>query len=660
MKQYKIAVGTLIIGSAFITLFLYCRNRYLLDKPHAPRARLKTIASSPAQYIVNKPMRHMPLDEIYPDKSNDDYSFEFSTKRAEMIDTPGCQIPVALINYREETSKKPGSCGRRAVFLKKIGIDKVQVSIKSRIMKKYLRKSITYHCCYKFISRSNQPGHEHINIKYTNCQHVEDGATVLLETDFINIKCFEHDKRNTTHVIYNDVYGFIKKINVTKPEATDCKEKYNVLMLGMDSMSLPHVVQTMSRTVNFLKDNYWPGFRGFHKVGDNTLPNLMATFTGKNISTISQICSGKMDDCNDLLIWSTFKEAGYVTAYGEDYIKLPDTFSKDYVFKRQPTDHYMRTLFLSGETVTGGQNLLCAGKESSGQQILNFAFDFSNTYRNESFFGVFWLNSYSHNPNSRPQNADKMFENFFNQLTYSGVLSNTFIIFFSDHGIRFGDHRLKVESYYDERMPFLFMWIPTEFRSKNPDLYKAIVINQFRLVTPYDLYNTLIDINKMATCNNTNKDVSEGCPNCQSLFEVVSANRTCRDAAINDKWCSCHKLYPLDIEDSSGVKSVLHVVSYIQTVVNSMKTQKCWGCMPLSLKKIHRIHFYYDNNKSNLYYVVAFLMNPGNTSYEATVLQKGKEMEIIGPVSYISAYKGLGKCTFKARDRLFCICKKKC
>ncbi|XP_059054354.1 uncharacterized protein LOC131848490 [Achroia grisella] len=660
MKQYKINVGALIVGSIFITLFPYYWYQYSLDKPRTPRARLKTINSTPAQYTVNLPMHHVPLDEIYQDQT-ENYSFELDNKRADMIDTPGCQIPVSMINYKEENSSaKPGSCGKRAVFLKKIGTDKVHISITANVMKKYLRKKNgNFHCCYRFISRSTQPGHEHTNIKYTNCQQFEDGATVLLETDFINIRCFEHNKQNTTHVIYNDVYGFIKKIDVTKPPETGCNEKYNVLMIGMDSMSLPHIVFTMPRTVNFLKENYWPGFRGFNKVGDNTFPNLMAAFTGKNISTISTICSGKMDECNNLLIWSTFKEAGYVTAYGEDFIKLPDTFSKDYVFKKQPTNHYMRPLFLSGETEPGGQTV-CAGKESSGQQILNYALDFTTTYKNDSFFGMFWINSYSHNPNSRSKNADKMFENFLNQLTYTGVLMNTFIIFFSDHGIRFGNHRLKVESHYDERLPFLFIWTPTKFRGKHPELHKAIAINQFRLVTPYDLYNSLIDINRMSTCNNTNKDISEGCPNCQSLFNVVSANRTCQDAAIHAKWCSCHKLYPLDIQDSAGVKSVLHVVSHIQSVIKTIEPKRCWGCKSLSLQKIHRIHFYYDNNKVNLYFVVAFLMSPGSSSYEATVMAKGNEFEIIGPISFISTYNGLGKCALKARDRLFCVCNKIC
>lgn len=398
-------------------------------------------------------------------------------------------------------------------------------------------------------------------------------------------------------------------------------------------------------------------------MGDNTFPNLMAAFTGKNLSVLDENCSGKMDECNRLIIWSEFKEAGYVTAYGEDNIKLPDTFHDDYLFLRSPTDHYLRPLFLMSETAS--HSTVCTGKQLSSQHLLDFALDFTITYRKQPFFGFFWINSFSHNPESRPQEGDKLIENFLNRLSYTGVLEDTFVVLFSDHGIRFGEYRLPMESYYDERLPFLFIWTPIKFKAKHPTAFKNLVENQFKLVTPYDLYNTLMDINRLSLCDdnlNNNINVSEACPNCHSLFLTVSANRTCQDAAIHEKWCSCHKLFPLDIADPEGIKSTMHVVSHIKTrskTVKTIKKKQCWVCRDLSLKKVLRIHFYYDANKVNLYHVVAFTMTPGDLSYEATVLRKGANAEIVGKLSFISPYKGLGRCTVNSADRLFCVCQEK-
>lgn len=86
-------------------------------------------------------------------------------------------------------------------------------------------------------------------------------------TDFINVLCYEYDSKNTTVVVYSDVYAFAKKMDTQEVKNTRDKTKYNVLMIGMDSMSLSRVSQTMPRTVGFFKDNFWLGFRGYHKVG---------------------------------------------------------------------------------------------------------------------------------------------------------------------------------------------------------------------------------------------------------------------------------------------------------------------------------------------------------------------------------------------------------
>ncbi|KAI8435171.1 hypothetical protein MSG28_003534 [Choristoneura fumiferana] len=557
------------------------------------------------------------------------------------------------------------NCDKRAVFLKKIDGNSVQASINTGVMKKYLRKSARFECCYRFFQRSTQPGHEHTKLKFTSCQRLNiTGAKIILETDFINVRCFEYDARNSSRsrpVVYEDVFAFTKRIDVTsrKPEHTNCTDSYNVLMLGIDSMSLPRFVQTMPITTNFLYKNFDLCFRGYHKVADNTFPNLMAALSGHSMQTITEKCRDKMDQCNDLIMWSKFRQNGYVTAYGEDFLRLPDTFSKRYVFNRTPTDHYIRPLFLKGETELN-KTILCNGKATAGQQLLNYAADFVTTYRYDRFFGLFWINSFSHNENSRPQDADRLLENFFNKITYTGIFENTFVIFFSDHGIRFGKHRVNLESYYDERLPFLFILPPTKFREKHWGEYKALAMNQFRLITPYDLFNTLVNINRFSSCKNlTTSSVANACPNCQSLFSPVNRSRRCQDVAIHDKWCSCHKLYPLDpqAQDTGGMKSVMIAVYQIQKIIKSIKTKRCWSCMKISLQRVIRVHFYYDkSSKKSPYYVVAFTTTPGNMSYEATV----KDSKLIGPLSVISAYRGLGSCTtdINTRSRLYCICQR--
>lgn len=72
-----------------------------------------------------------------------------------------------MINYEKylKNGKKPsGTCGKRAVFMKKVDRDKVRAVIKPKIIKTYLRKSVIFDCCYRFIRRSHQNGFENKKI----------------------------------------------------------------------------------------------------------------------------------------------------------------------------------------------------------------------------------------------------------------------------------------------------------------------------------------------------------------------------------------------------------------------------------------------------------------------------------------------------------------
>lgn len=102
-----------------------------------------------------------------------------------------------------------------------------------------------------------------------------DKQIIALEQDFINVQCFENGVKN--RIIYDDNYAFCKKItNFTKfTNVTRCGKKNNVLLLGMDSMSLSRFIQTMTKTATFFSSKFWPSYRGYHKVNYITPITLM-------------------------------------------------------------------------------------------------------------------------------------------------------------------------------------------------------------------------------------------------------------------------------------------------------------------------------------------------------------------------------------------------
>jgi glucan phosphoethanolaminetransferase (alkaline phosphatase superfamily) len=81
----------------------------------------------------------------------------------------------------------------------------------------------------------------------------------------------------------------------------------------------------------------------------------------------------------------------------------------------------------------------------------------------------------------------KLFTKFFNQ----NLLSNTILIFFSDHGLRFGSIRETLIGKVEERLPFMHLYIPEKWRNKYNN---NLAINQNRLTTPFDIHATLMHI----------------------------------------------------------------------------------------------------------------------------------------------------------------------
>lgn len=386
----------------------------------------------------------------------------------------------------------------------------------------------------------------------------------------------------------------------------------------------------------------------------NTFQNIMNLLTGKKLSTVNKVCGKGMSNCNDIMIWSQFKKRGYITAYGEENLNSSDTFSRYNGFKVPPTDHYPRTIFLTGETKTG--NIVCTKKKPSALHLLNYAHQFATEYKNEKFFGLFWINSYSYNSNSIPTLLQQYLIDFFEKLNKVGVLNKTMVFFFSNQGTRFGNMKIPVESYYDERLPMLFMWIPHSFRKRFKTKYQNLSFNQYRLTTHYDLHSTLWDVLKLS---NTNIHVipPEACPQCSSLFEKKSKSRSCQDMKVDAKWCNCHVLKKLSNVDIAAALVPQIALYYLNNKARNIKTQPCYKCSILKLERILRHHWYKE--KYNVtYYIVALLVAPGTAQFEATIEAHDDKFKVLENIERISINSDRYMCTVNKYDHAYCVCEK--
>jgi hypothetical protein len=183
------------------------------------------------------------------------------------------------------------------------------------------------------------------------------------------------------------------------------QENFNVLMIGIDSISRLNLIRSMPETYNFLTRNNWIEMKGYNKIGENTYPNLMAILTGLKLDEAKQKCNWKnecdLEKCR--FLWDEFKDANYLTAYAEDYMPLTTFNYYKTGFCKQPTDYYFRPFALAAEDFMRTMfdkswDYRCLGYRHYADYIYEYALDFAvqNRNRNNSYFGLFWTNSFSH------------------------------------------------------------------------------------------------------------------------------------------------------------------------------------------------------------------------------------------------------------------------
>lgn len=205
--------------------------------------------------------------------------------------------------------------------------------------------------------------------------------------------------------VYSDAHAsVIPKLKVLqKFKKSKSKKSQSVLLIGIDSISRLNFIRSMPETYKFVTENRWYDMKAFNKIGDNTYPNLNALLNGRNLSTMEKDCNwqktGELEKCR--FLWNDFNDANYATAYAEDAVKIQTFNYYKTGFIHSPTDHYLRPFTLAAEeyvkpTFSKPWLIKCLGHRHYADYIYQYARDFANVYKNNSFFGLFWTNSFSH------------------------------------------------------------------------------------------------------------------------------------------------------------------------------------------------------------------------------------------------------------------------
>jgi len=502
-------------------------------------------------------------------------------------------------------------------------------------------------CCFKSITRSKE-NDDDLAYNETCNPIVESGIDIPFE--LIQVEC--HGRN------YTNVHSFVRlpsdeKKAFMRVAAKKLEENhyYNVVMVGVDTISRLNGYRQLNRTLSLLKKNFKTiEFVGYNKVGENTFPNLIPLLSGlrpeqltetqcwlaSNYSQESEKGDDFLDNCKYL--WNYYQDLGYLTYFSEDWPKASTFNYLKPGFKREPTSFYGRPFTLARDDfllppVKMGCATCLLDKPIVELDLENLK-NFIHENRDSPHFAFHWINCPQHDDLNGASRVDYIIERFFRDIQKVTYDDRSFVIFFSDHGYRWNNFVSTRVGHYESSLPLLTIAAPKRFIQEHPKLYKNLQNHRAALLTPFDLFKTLIDIRNLAkksiagdrgssrkpilkksslqqvpttapheeleftseidpTASTTVKQLSviHGLSYKQdfSLLSLIEAHnstqidRSCIEAGIPDNYCVCHEFQHVD----SGSADVLGAAYYLVYVHLYTKLRNHENiCKPLDLDKI--------------------------------------------------------------------------
>lgn len=605
-------------------------------------------------------------------------------KQVFLVDTPTCKIPrlspfdASIIQYL-----KPGKMVICDKFLPYTYEDGTRLVVNWTAINQSRHKNKFKSCKYQPILRPFE-AENHNYFDYGDYSATFD-ISIEVPFEFVRVRC--HNKFGGR--IYTNYHQFIyrkKVVEQVKSAAfekhkTASSEQLNILMLGVDSVSRLNFQRYMKKTYKLLHSELGAfDMMGYNKVADNTFVNIVPMTLGKFLEEVpwnESMSDIPFDDYD--FIWKQFSHCGYRTLYAEDAPKIAIFDFLKAGFQKSPADYFNRhfSIAMTRDKKLWYNDHKCLVNKLETDIMLNYTFQFASVMKNNPYFIFAFITGLTHDSQESAAIADYPYYNYLKTLYDSNMLNNTLVLFYSDHGMRFGKMRETYIGKLEERLPFLFMVVPQWFRKKYPTISKNLRINERRLITPFDVYETLRHV---LFFQKEKKHMSE-LANSRgvSLFEEVPENRTCSEVGILPHWCTCSKHQHIQ----TNVIKIRDLADYIvrklnkilkeysecsqlslQTVLNATKILPYDEILRFKKSKndvINRKVTYGDKVNSFVHYQLIIQTIPGQGRFEATIKHDEYHdvAKIASDISRVNLYGDQSNCITDHSIKKFCFCKNK-
>ena len=497
------------------------------------------------------------------------------------------------------------------------------------------------HCCFRRVERRDD-NDDDLDVE-AHCRPLAEQGYAIT-AGLVRVTCLAFNYTNVHAFIRHDQdeEGALEKIAAG---TLDTDSYYNVLMVGVDTMSRLNGLRQLNRTLTLLRNLYQTlDFVGYNKVGENTFPNLIPLLTGlkpeqltqtqcwlaTNYSQDSDRGDDYLDNCKYL--WNFYQLFGYVTYFSEDW---PSASTFNYLkpgFKHAPTSHYGRPFTLARRKLLWPKfkGIGCAAcqldKPIAGIDLSNLK-AFIEAHSGRPHFAFHWINCPQHDDLNGASQVDHLLERFFADLHGITQDERTFVIFFSDHGYRWNNFVSTRIGHYESSLPLMTIAPPRLFREQYPELVERLKSHQSALLTPFDMFKTLIDVlylgrqrlvaSKSVTERSATTPVEDplvgSAPTASTTIEQLAVedglsfkqdfriisllehhepdelDRSCIEAGIPDNYCVCHQFKNVSTSglDVLGAAYFLVYIHLEERLSNHPEL-----CHELELEAVHKAEMF--------------------------------------------------------------------
>jgi len=293
----------------------------------------------------------------------------------------------------------------------------------------------------------------------------------------------------------------LEKQNESLPLSSSVPSKTNLLFILIDPISRNQFLRSLPNTASLLEKLGFTKFDKYTVVGDNSGPNQAALYTGLPLEGGRDgiKSSNSHGSQQNIWLWDALRSEGYATLKSEDACVENSNMVQS--LKPQTTH---------GEQISqmfcfDFDRPNCLGKDLAAKHLIKYASEFMKVYSRDQPAGG--DDSSTLEPAAQPWAAFLSFvdshEDTMTVISYldkllfnllSGInLSNTLVVFLSDHGLHYGP-AFQSNGERERAEPILYLHVPENQSKMHPRYDAALRENSKLWTTPFDVHETVMNV----------------------------------------------------------------------------------------------------------------------------------------------------------------------